>query len=153
MRCVYSAPTSVPVDVLRSLLESEGIECVVRNRHLAGVAGEVPPHETWASLWILDDEHLAKAERLVTEFLADDRVLRKRWECPLCGERIDGRIGACWRCAAPGDASGDVDTLSATVRERLSDIGDRVPLLERWLLGALLVLGVGWLFGWMAANQ
>ena len=153
MRRVYSAPTSVPVDVMRSLLESEGIDCVVRNRHLGLAAGEVPPHETWPGLWVLDEENFAKAEQLVAEFLRDDPASRGQWKCPLCGERIDGRMGACWRCARPDDATGDVDELSASMREHLVALGDRARPIEQWLLATGIAVVIVLLFGWLAANQ
>lgn len=43
---VYSSQHLLMADHIRSLLESEGIRSVVENRHLTGLAGEVPFAET-----------------------------------------------------------------------------------------------------------
>lgn len=100
MQCVYSAPNSMLVDNLKNVLEGEEIECIVKNRQLAGAVGEVPPIEAWLELWVLKDEEVERAQALVDEAL-DDSTAAAAWRCATCGEQIPGELGACWKCSEP----------------------------------------------------
>ena len=96
--------TTVPLDILREMLETEGIACVVKNRALSVTAGEVPPIETWPSLWVMDDARAGEAERLVAGIMRGDAP-GDPWPCPTCGETIDGHFATCWRCARPTEST------------------------------------------------
>jgi hypothetical protein len=96
MKLVYSAESVVQVAHMRNVLESAGIDCEVRNYHLASVIGEIPFAEGWPQLWVSEGQH-AEAEQLVATAL--DGVQRgPEWTCPECRERIESQFTACWRC-------------------------------------------------------
>jgi hypothetical protein len=81
---------------LKNLLESAGIRCRVRNEHLSTLAGEVPFVECSAQL-VLERE----ADRqLAGAILAEWRnpPPRSAWDCPRCGERLEGQFTGCWSC-------------------------------------------------------
>ena len=77
-----------------------GIACLVRNRHLAGGVGELPPNEVWPQLWVTDDDDIPAAERLIEELLGLHAEPAPDWRCPRCGETIEGQFAACWNCGA-----------------------------------------------------
>jgi hypothetical protein len=153
VRRVYSAPTTVPVDTLRALLEAEGIHCLVKNRHLSMTVGEVPPIETWPSLWVVDDARRAEAERLVAEILADDGEGQAPWRCERCGEEIDGRFAACWQCDGGDDGSIGPDPVVAETSDDYAALGRRIGPAERLLLTLAGIVGLVWLLVYMARHQ
>lgn len=100
MRKVHSAESLIEVAHLRNLLESAGIDCVVRNDRLGGVVGEIPFVECWPELWVCRPGDALRARGMI------DAALRpaadaEAWQCPGCGERIESQFSQCWRCAAP----------------------------------------------------
>jgi len=136
---VFSAPTSVPVDALRTELEAEGIQCLVRNRDLSMTVGEVPPIETWPSLWVLDERQASAAQAIVDRFLADTGEPAPTWRCPRCGEEIDGRFAACWQCDTEVHEPALAEPTGAAVSRDYALLGERARPVLRWLvlIGAL----------------
>lgn len=53
---------------MMGVLESEGIEAVVRKEHLAGLAGQVPFMEAWPEVWIVHDGDLPRAQAIVNRY-------------------------------------------------------------------------------------
>ena len=82
---------------LESILSERGIHCHVRNRHLVGGAGEIPPLEAWPEIWV-DAEDAAAARRLIDEVLEPTGAAAESWDCRGCGETIEGQFAQCWRC-------------------------------------------------------
>ncbi len=103
MKRVYTDSDPLIVGHLEQVLTSRGIVCIVRNRHLMGGAGELPPTEVWPQLWVENDEDAPVARRLIDEVLANQDQAGPDWTCPDCGERIEGQFAECWNCghAAP----------------------------------------------------
>ena len=101
MRKVYASDDFLLVGHLRQVLENHHVHCVVRNEHLIGGAGELPPIECWPELWIVDDDQWEKARALVDACLPDRSRQRRPWCCPGCGESLEGQFTECWRCGAP----------------------------------------------------
>lgn len=104
VRKIYTAESVVEVAHLRNVLESAGIECLVRNDRLSGAIGEIPFVECWPELWVRRPGDTLRARGLI------DQVLRSGgegdpWTCPGCGERIEPQFSQCWRCAAAAPLS------------------------------------------------
>ena len=86
------------VGFLRAILEDHGIVCIIKNEHLSGAAGELPPIECWPELWVTDDSDYTNACKLIKDALnANDRD-SQTWSCPSCGEVIEGQFTDCWNC-------------------------------------------------------
>ena len=73
MKKVFTAPSVVPCDLLKALLEAEGIPCVIRNEfgtHLLGYGLPVPRGSAlpwaWPEVWI-PEEDISKAKPLVEQ--------------------------------------------------------------------------------------
>ena len=99
MRKVYGSQLAPMVGHLKNVLESHGINCLIKN-DLGGAAGEIPPIECWPELWILDDYQFDEASAIVSAASLENSVAPKgRWICS-CGEELEGQFTDCWRCGA-----------------------------------------------------
>ena len=99
MKRVYTAETLVQVVHVQNLLAANGIPAQLRNARLAGALGEIPFLETWPQLWV-DDQLFEWASRVIEASSREPPAPRPSWDCPACGERIEGQFTACWRCDA-----------------------------------------------------
>src|SRR5687767_4108163 len=100
MKKIYSAQDLLMLGHLKSVLEARGIDCVLRNVHLSGAMGELPPIECWPELWVLDDEKYARAQGILGRALAPLQSVQKPWKCGRCAEVIEGQFLECWNCGA-----------------------------------------------------
>ena len=94
---VYSSPISTSVHNLKNALEARGIECDIRGEALTVVAGEIPPVECWAELWILDDSKADEAKLIIS---GAGQPAGESWTCPSCSETVEAEFGQCWSCQA-----------------------------------------------------
>ena len=148
MTRVYSAQNTLMVDHLRHVLDAEGIGCVVRNRFLSSALGRLPPAECWTELWILDDDQLARAQRIVERaFEQNETASPSTWECPQCGERLEPQFEACWKCSTRRGAAvveatyGEAPPLPATKsRTEFS------PSAQLWTVVGIMALVAWYLF-------
>jgi hypothetical protein len=66
MKRVHVAENPVDAQFVKAFLESAGIAAVVRGEHLFALRGSVPmTAETLPSVWIEDEDDLARAQRLL----------------------------------------------------------------------------------------
>lgn len=65
MKWVYTGSTVVDCSVRKSMLESHGIRCVIKNELLAPLAGGIPAPEVWPELWVVDDDRVEEAIQLL----------------------------------------------------------------------------------------
>lgn len=99
MKRVHNAMHATEAHLVRGLLESHGIEAVVRGEFLTGGWGELPVDV--CSVWVAEDRAFAEADRLLQDFLkgAPARIHGgEAWTCGHCGEAIEGQFTACWQC-------------------------------------------------------
>jgi hypothetical protein len=92
---VFSSYNQTAVYHARNLLETEGIETLVKNAILSSAMGELPPAECQAELWVVNDSDVKRAE----ELLSPKHVARPDWICS-CGETLAPQFTQCWRCGA-----------------------------------------------------
>ncbi len=100
MTKVYSTQDTLMLGHLRNVLKVHGIDCVIRNEHLAAASGEIPPIECWPELWILDGSKYNEARVVLRRALAPLGPIEKPWMCAGCGEEIEGQFTQCWNCGA-----------------------------------------------------
>lgn len=99
---IHSSPTLFEVHNLKNVLESEGIACEIRGEYRKAGAGELPPIETWAELWIEDDREEARAKELLTAHA--NAPTAPPWTCASCGEQVGEAFAQCWNCETPRPA-------------------------------------------------
>lgn len=90
---------------MKSVLETRGIDSLVKNEFLAGGVGELPPTECWPEVWVLDDEFYDKAKAIVDALLVS-REAENDWCCGQCGEQLEAQFSECWNC---GQTRADLD--------------------------------------------
>jgi predicted RNA-binding Zn-ribbon protein involved in translation (DUF1610 family) len=97
MKKLYMARESSEAELLKGLIEHQGIECSIRNEMVMDAVG--PLVFCYPELWILRDEDYAAATRIMEDWHTAPSGKEKEWTCPECGEEIAGQFDTCWRCA------------------------------------------------------
>lgn len=101
---VHRDPTVVGFQ--KSILESAGILCFIRNEHTsasmgAGMMGLFQSHIFDPVLCIVDDDRYEEAVKLIAAPASYRTSERPDWKCPVCGEQVPGSFETCWKCPAP----------------------------------------------------
>lgn len=81
----------------KNVLEHSDIACVIKNRDLGGAIGDLPIFDCGPELWVLDDAHAGRAERLIRDSVRP-AARGVPWNCSTCGEANEPQFAACWSC-------------------------------------------------------
>lgn len=87
--------------IVQELLTREGIETKVFNEHTASALGEIPFMRAMPELWVLRNEDAPAAGAIVERFESGEvrsELPSEHWECPTCGQQIEGQFTECWQC-------------------------------------------------------
>ncbi|SVC76819.1 uncharacterized protein METZ01_LOCUS329673, partial [marine metagenome] len=100
---IYVARHPTDAHLFKGILESEGIDALVRGEALFGARGEAPlTFDTLPSVWVLDTEQVGRASELAREYSRD--VLSEgaptNWRCATCRECVEEQFTACWNCGS-----------------------------------------------------
>lgn len=101
MKRVHNARHLTEAHLIRGLLESHGIEAIVRGDFLTGGWGELPVDV--CAVWVTDDKRFGEADRLLQDFLQDRSAplhAGRDWQCAHCHETLENQFTACWKCGA-----------------------------------------------------
>lgn len=96
MTLVYTHENLALVMNMNTLLEQAGVKTQIKNEFAAGGRGEIPCFETWPEVWVLQDNHVEKAKRLVREVI--EKQNKPDWVCLQCGEENGSAFEFCWQC-------------------------------------------------------
>ncbi|MCB1786008.1 MAG: DUF2007 domain-containing protein [Chromatiaceae bacterium] len=97
----YEARDSLEARQLVDALTAYHIEATVLGEYLSGAAGHLPAiNYPW--VWLINNEDLAVAQRVLDGFLASRGDLPKLgpWVCQTCGAEVDAGFDICWQCGA-----------------------------------------------------
>ena len=97
MKCIYSNPNSLLVFNLKNVLDNNRIDCAIRNDGLSSTAGETPPTEVWAELWVHNEKDYTRAKNLIEEAIHGDPKATS-WFCENCSEDNAPAFEICWNC-------------------------------------------------------
>lgn len=98
LKRVYTAADPIDAGLVKGLLESNGIETVVRGDLLWGGRGDLPvSDDTAPTLWV-STEDFARARALVEDYQRPEE--HPEWRCMSCGESNEGQFQQCWHCGA-----------------------------------------------------
>jgi len=109
MKKIFTDPSVVPCDILKSILEAQGIKVMIKNERgsaSAGVGYPIPGMPSaafaWPEVWV-NDEGFQKAQSILSEWKKDDvnGEVYEDWTCARCGNEVNGELGECWNCGAP----------------------------------------------------
>lgn len=106
MNKVYVNTEMLWVVQAKSILESHGIPCFIRNEYASSIAGKVPFNETWPELWVHNTSDVEQAATLLKQWEEDLNALESHkdqshyasWKCSQCGESNEGNFAQCWSC-------------------------------------------------------
>jgi len=100
MKKLSDAGDLVSLTQLKSMLEQEGIPCLIKNELMIGLSGEVPLNECSPQLWVADDKDESRARQLMHEFRTAEIESGPGWLCENCNEAMEGQFTSCWKCGA-----------------------------------------------------
>lgn len=150
MKRVYSSLNGLLVDNLYNVLEQEGIECEVRNRHGGSMVGEIPVSEAFTELWVGDADADRATERIEKALAVEEAADGEAWRCEQCGRAIEAQFDVCWHCAGAGEDS-DRPTDRHPTYDWTASLVDSsfgaVLARYKWILLAALALLAWWLLG------
>lgn len=95
MQAIYSHQNLFQVTNIKNLLEAKGILSVIKNEYAGGAVGEIAFADSWAELYLVDEQQTDAALLLINEtqqHKLDD------WQCSECGEVNAGSFELCWKC-------------------------------------------------------
>ena len=95
MKRLITAPNLALATLWADLLSHAGIATTVQRAYASSIAGEVPPDQTLPELWVMEDDRLEAARRLLDQLR---HPVHRHWSCPGCGELVDGPFEQCWNC-------------------------------------------------------
>jgi hypothetical protein len=98
---IHTARHAPEAHLVKGFLESQGISAVVRGEYLTSGWGELPVD--LCSVWIADDAQYERANELLIAFFKGSFARQfsgESWQCPRCGEKLEGQFTACWNCGA-----------------------------------------------------
>lgn len=103
MKLVFDHIDFTIVGHLQTLLEAEDIRTEIRNLNASGTAGAVPIAQVYPELWILENKDEPRAKAIIRAYRdeAAAEPVGSAWNCPTCGEVVDGVFGECWNCGTP----------------------------------------------------
>ena len=99
MKPLLASLNALEIHHLKNVLEAEGIRCWIRNELLSRLAGEIPFTECAMELHLVREADRPRAEALLAVWRHPPPP-GPSWDCPACGEKIEGQFGACWNCGA-----------------------------------------------------
>ena len=102
----YAAGTPYEAHFVSGLIEREQIPVRMVGEKLSGGFGELPATVLQVELFVARKD-LSRAREIVDAY--EDRRQAGGpdygegipWDCPACGETIDGSFEICWNCQAP----------------------------------------------------
>ncbi|CZF82958.1 putative signal transducing protein [Grimontia marina] len=94
---VYSASNSLEAHSLKGMLESIGIEVVLKGESLSSATGELPSDAIAVTLWV-DAMREQQARQALNDYEAQAEQV---WFCHVCGEENGGSFEICWQCSTP----------------------------------------------------
>lgn len=104
LKRAYIAADPVDAQMVRGFLEAQGIHAVVKGEFAWSARGETPvTDDTAPAVWV-EEDRLGDARRLI-ESLHEDAG--EDWQCPRCGERLEGQFNQCWHCGARRRSTGN----------------------------------------------
>ena len=95
--CVYMAANAIEGNLIRGLLESEGIGVELRGEHLVAYPGVPRASETRVYVQAAQQA----AARAVIRDYEQRNAEQRQWRCGQCGETNTAAFEICWQCRGP----------------------------------------------------
>ena len=96
MKMVYTNANRFIVGNAMNILESHGLDVVLKNEFASSAIGEVSPFDTWVEIWVRNDADYSKAVAILGSALSAEDAIE--WQCNQCKEMNDASFEMCWKC-------------------------------------------------------
>lgn len=103
---VYQAADAARAELVRGLLESEGIAAVVQGAELQGSLGPVLAGSTLPGVYVRQED-VTSAREIIDHYEHGEQEKGADWVCPTCGEHIEGQFSSCWKCGTERPVAAD----------------------------------------------
>lgn len=97
---VYRHAENSRVGLMNALLESYGIQTLLRNWHADGALVGVPAPYLYPNICVQTEEDAERARAIIADYKTAHTGEFPAWTCTRCGEQNEGQFGACWFCQA-----------------------------------------------------
>lgn len=102
MELIHTTEDLIYLYHLKNLLETAGVESLIKNDRLSTLSGEIPMTNCWPELWIVDDSKLELANKVIDEvnvpLVTEKGYEKETWVCDKCGEIHSVQFSDCWNC-------------------------------------------------------
>jgi len=98
MKKVFTHENRMIVYNMKNLLQSEGIEIVMKNEFTGGGVGDLPAFDTWPEIWICDEAQADQAQSVLDSVSSANDA--EEWLCRTCQENNDAAFRLCWKCGS-----------------------------------------------------
>lgn len=95
MKCVFTSTSPAEVGLLKNILQKAGFGCEERNEEIGQLISGGPFQP---ELWVTNDEDYEAATTLLREWYEPAQAAGPGWDCPRCGEHLQGQFMKCWHC-------------------------------------------------------
>ena len=95
---VFTSQSLAEVELMRSVLEDNGIASIIRNEFTQIGRGDIPFTDTWPELWLIHAADQSQAVAVLRAIRDAGNTQSATWICPDCGETIEGQFSSCWSC-------------------------------------------------------
>lgn len=96
---LYTAADLPEAHLVMQLLGRAGIAARVLNEHAQGGLGEIPFMHAWPEVWLLEDDDVTRAQRVLDVWRGTPPSTPRR--CADCNEENPSGFETCWHCSAP----------------------------------------------------
>ena len=100
MELIHTTEDTVYLYHLKNILETAGVESLIKNDRLLTISGEIPMTNCWPELWIVDDTKLSLSMKIFHEVQTNGIEIDEHevWVCDRCGETHSKQFSDCWNC-------------------------------------------------------
>ena len=106
MKKIHEVQDFTLIGHYQCILESQGIDTLVKNQTISSFAGELPANSIYPELWVTKDEDYDKAIQILTPIQQSEGEYEDydAWVWEECNETVEGQYAECWNCGVPSVA-------------------------------------------------
>ncbi|MCJ8299189.1 MAG: DUF2007 domain-containing protein [Pseudomonadales bacterium] len=95
MKLIYTHANNLIVLNAKNIVEASSIKVFLKNEFSSAGVGELPPIDNWLELWVVEDLHYERAQKLLAVFNSKELA---DWQCVKCAEINGAAFDYCWNC-------------------------------------------------------
>jgi hypothetical protein len=96
MKMIYTNENRFLVANAKNILESNGINVIIKNEFASSAMGEISAFDSWVEIWVIDDSDYERAFTIIESSLSKQDAIE--WQCGQCAENNDASFELCWNC-------------------------------------------------------